>query len=185
VTPPPFSVRSRVHEYGGGAFAVENGVVYFCNDADQQVYRQEPGRPPQQLTSAADLRFADIVVDEGRHRIICVAEDHSGSGEPTNTIVSVDVTTGAVRNVVSGRDFYSSPRLSPDGRRLAWLSWDHPNMPWDESSLWTASVEADGSLESQTLVAGANGEAIGLQNGLPREYCTSSRIGRGGGISTG
>ena len=171
VTPPPFSVRTRVHEYGGGAFAVAGGIVYFCNFADQRMYRQKIGPDsesttpqaitPQAITPQGDVRYADLVID-GRHsRIICVQEDHTdASQEAVNSIVSLDLNGGGAQVLFSGSDFCSSPRLSPDGSTLAWLSWDHPNMPWDGSWLWTAEFNQDGFLGTPALVAGGVEESI-------------------------
>jgi hypothetical protein len=107
VTPPPFNVRTRVHEYGGGAFAVSRGVVYFCNFADQRMYRQEAGGEPRAITPEADVRYADMVIDQRRGRIICVREDHTDtSREAVNTIVSLDVAgDGDVQVLFSGPDF--------------------------------------------------------------------------------
>ena len=149
VTPPPFNARTRVHEYGGGAFAVADGTVYFSDFADQRLYRQDPGAEPRPITPEADLRYADGVFDRRRGRMICVREDHTDPGrEAVNAIVSLDLegddSGGQV--LVSGNDFYSSPRLSPDGSRLAWLTWNHPNMPWDGTELWVGELGADGSL---------------------------------------
>lgn len=162
VTPQPFNVRTRVHEYGGGAFAVSDGVVYFSNFADQRLYRQEPRGQPQPLTPEAELRYADGVIDRGRGRIFCVREDHTVAGnEAVNTIVGLDLEHGGPGDVlVSGDDFYSSPRLAPDGSRLAWLAWCHPNMPWDGTELWVAEVKADGFLGEAGLVAGGTDESI-------------------------
>ena len=162
VTPPGFYVRTRVHEYGGGAFAVSGGVVYFSNFADQRLYRQDPGEEPRPLTPDVDLRYADGDVDRRRGRMVCVREDHTvGGREAVNTLVSVDLTEGGPGDLlVSGSDFYSSPRISPDGSRLAWLSWDHPNMPWDGTTLWTASLDAAGKVGAATRVAGGADESI-------------------------
>jgi len=160
VTPSPFNVRTRVHEYGGGAYLVSEGVVYFSNFADQRLYRQTVGEQPQPLTPDAPLRYADAVVDKLRNRLICVQEDHSGEGEPVNTIASINLETGESRLLVEGNDFYSSPRLSPDGSQLCWLTWNHPHMPWDGTQLWTAQIQADGSLAAGTLVAGGTDESI-------------------------
>ena len=162
VTPAPFNARTRVHEYGGGAFAVMNGTVYFSNFRDQRLYRQQLGARPQPLTPEEDLRYADGVIDRRRGRMICVREDHTVAGrEAVNTLVSLDLKNGGSGQVlVSGNDFYSSPRLSPDGSRLAWLTWNHPNMPWDGTELWIAEVRADGSLGQAECVAGSIDESI-------------------------
>lgn len=162
VRPSPFNARTRVHEYGGGAFAVADGTVYFSNFADQRLYRQEPGARPTPITPEADLRYADAVVDHRRGRLVCVREDHSRAGrEAVNAIVSVNVTAVHRGDVlVAGNDFYSSPRLSPDGSRLAWLTWNHPNMPWDGTELWVGELKDDGSISEAKLVAGGLDESI-------------------------
>ncbi|HEY9647452.1 MAG TPA: prolyl oligopeptidase family serine peptidase, partial [Chroococcidiopsis sp.] len=169
VTPAPFNVRTRVHEYGGGAFIVAQGTVYFSNFADQRLYRQIPGGAPEPLTPEAALRYADAVLDGDRQRLICVREDHTAGGhEPVNTIVAVNINSqnsgesvqDGGRVLVSGSDFYSSPRLSPGGDRLAWLSWNHPNMPWDGTELWVAEIAADGTLGTPQRIAGGPTESV-------------------------
>ena len=161
LTPPPFNARPRVHEYGGGAFTVQGGVVYFANFADQRLYRQEGGGRLVAITPEGDLRYADAVVDP-RGRVFCVREDHTAPGrEAVNTLVSLPADgSAAPRVLASGNDFYSTPRLSPDGRRLAWLTWNHPNMPWDGTELWVADVNADGTLGGAARVAGGPTESI-------------------------
>src|SRR5438093_1875487 len=181
VTPPPFSARTRVHEYGGGAFTVADGVVYFANDEDQQLYRQRPGSPPERLTAQSGLRYADAVVDRRRSRIVCVREDHTEPGrEAINTLAAVDLRSGQAGTVlVSGSDFYASPRLSPDGSRLAWLSWNHPNMPWDGTELWLGTFRGDGSIASRERVAGGPSESIFQPERSPGSelYFVSDRSG--------
>lgn len=162
VTPAPFNVRTRVHEYGGGAFAVHGDTVYFSNFADQHLYRQTLGTEPQPLTNDSNFRYADGVIDPRQNRMICAREDHSTSDqEAVNTLVSISLAGGDNGQILaSGADFYASPRLSPDGSRLAWLSWNHPSMPWDGTELWVAQVQADGSLGETQLVAGGLEESI-------------------------
>jgi dipeptidyl aminopeptidase/acylaminoacyl peptidase len=161
VTPAPFNVRTRVHEYGGGAYFVSEGVVYFSNFADQRLYRQRVGEQPAPLTPEAAMRYADAVIDRARNRLVCVREDHTtGAREPVNTLAAVSLDSGESQPLVSGSDFYSSPRLSPDGNQLAWLCWNHPNMPWDGTELWVADVNGDGSLSNQIKVAGGESESI-------------------------
>src|SRR5215213_863502 len=158
VTPQPFNARTRVHEYGGGDFAVDEGTVYFSNFADQRIYRRAPGGEPAPLTLETGGRYADMVVDRDC-RLIAVREEHSGD-EPVNEIVSIDLESGEERVLVSGNDFYSSPRLSPDGRCLVWLTWNHPNMPWDGTELMVCDLGADGSPENAERVAGGQAESI-------------------------
>ncbi|NNG36728.1 S9 family peptidase [Nakamurella aerolata] len=200
VTPAPFNVRSSVHEYGGGAYAVADSTVVFSNFADGRVYVIDPpgsGTPgagePRPITPDLPgrlLRYADLQLDLPRRRVIAVREDHRGltesrddaaaaasdaadaaaaadtaaaenggpggepgaaegfsrPAEPVNTLVRIDLdgeslsTGGDV--LVDGHDFVASPRLSPDGHRLAWQSWEHPNMPWDNSTLWLGDADA-------------------------------------------
>ncbi len=165
VTPRPFNVRTRVHEYGGGDFTVAGGALYFTNFDDQRLYRQLVGGGPEPLTPEADpaggLRYADFVVDAERSRLICVHEDHTAGGhEPVNTVAAVSLSNGGLTTLVSGGDFYAAPRLSSDGSQLAWLTWQHPNMPWDGVELWVAPVTAAGSLGAAALVAGGPEESI-------------------------
>jgi len=160
VTPQPFNARTRVHEYGGGDFVVDRGTLYFSNFADQRIYRQAPGGEPLPLTpEGTGRRFADMVIDQDRGHLIAVREDHAGQ-EPVNEIVGVDLESGSERVLVSGNDFYSSPRLSPDGRRLAWLTWSHPNMPWDGTELLVGDLDAAGFPENVERVAGGQDESI-------------------------
>jgi dipeptidyl aminopeptidase/acylaminoacyl peptidase len=160
MTPSPFNVRTRVHEYGGGAFFVDDDVIYFSQYADQRIYRQDPGEEPRALTPEADLRYADGIVDLSRKRIICVREDHSQGGEAVNTLVSINCDDGEGYVLVSGNDFYSSPRLSPDRSHLAWLTWNHPCMPWDGTELWIGKIKKDGSLNYTEKVTGSRNESI-------------------------
>ena len=171
ITPPEYNIRTRVHEYGGGAFCVTGpdgagSTLYFSNFADQRIYRQvvsasgEVGAP-QPLTPEIDMRYADGEVCERRGMMVCVREDHSSSWrEAVNTIVAIDLERGRSRVLVSGASFYSSPRISPDGSALAWLSWNHPNMPWDGCELWVADLLDDGTLGERHLVAGGADESI-------------------------
>jgi dipeptidyl aminopeptidase/acylaminoacyl peptidase len=163
VTPAGFDVRTRVHEYGGGAFTVHNDTIYFSNFADQRLYRQSLHEEPEAITPVAPYRYADGIVDARRGRLICVREDHTlAQREAVNTLVSLDLggDDEGGRVLVSGNDFYASPRLSPDGRQLAWLTWNHPNMPWDGTQLWLADVNAEGWLENERQVAGGIDESI-------------------------
>lgn len=162
VTPSPFSARTRVNEYGGGAYLAAGEAIYFSNDPDRRLYAIRRGHAPRPLTSVGKMRYADCVLDAKRGRLICVREDHNVVGtQAETTLASVPIAGGSDGTaLVRGSDFYSSPRLSPDGTRLAWLSWNHPNMPWDGTELRVADVLADGSLGDARLVAGGAEESI-------------------------
>jgi dipeptidyl aminopeptidase/acylaminoacyl peptidase len=160
--PAGFNARSRVHEYGGGAYAVRDGVMVASSFEDQRVYRIEDGVAtpitPDPKLPAGD-RFADFVF--AGDRVICVRERHHQDREATNTLVSFPWDgSDKPRVIVKGHDFFSSPRVSPDGTRLAWLSWDHPNMPWDGTELWCAALAADGSVSEPELIAGGPDESV-------------------------
>uniref|UniRef100_A0A7S0EI64 Peptidase S9 prolyl oligopeptidase catalytic domain-containing protein n=1 Tax=Hanusia phi TaxID=3032 RepID=A0A7S0EI64_9CRYP len=167
LTPPSFNVRSRVHEYGGGDFIVHKGIIYFVNFVDQRIYAQLafPGIDPVPLTPEGKLRFSDMTVDEARGRLICVVEDHSGEGEPRNYIAAVKTETeegSAVAKpevLLEGDDFYASPRLSQDGDQLAWVSWRHPNMPWDATVVSKGTLDQSGKVVNVKKVAGGENES--------------------------
>jgi dienelactone hydrolase len=169
ITPPGFNVRTRVHEYGGGAWSLGGGTCIFSNFEDQRLYRQRTDRSdPEPLTpEPADpkqhWRYSDGVLDRARRRWIGVREDHTGEGEPVNTIVAIDLdrpgtSPGSV--LVHGHDFFSSARLSPDAGRLLWLAWDHPNMPWNGTTLYLAEIGPDGAPTGTQVIAGGVAESV-------------------------
>jgi dipeptidyl aminopeptidase/acylaminoacyl peptidase len=168
--PKPFNVRTRVHEYGGGAWTVALGVLYFSNFADGRLYRLGPGESepapltPAPITRDRHWRFADGIIDHGRHLWIGVREDHTDAGQPVNAIVAVDLTqpgTAPGHIIAGGHDFFASPRLSPDGRYLAWLGWDHPNMPWNGTILYVATLDENGAIfGAARRIAGGPAESI-------------------------
>src|SRR5215216_6731450 len=162
VTPAGFNARTTVHEYGGGAYVVSAGTIYFSNFTDQRLYRQAIDSAPQPVTLSENMYYADGEIDARRNRMVCVREDHTAPGrECVNTIVTIDLDGDKAGTVlVSGNDFYSSPRLSPDGNRLAWLTWNHPNMPWDGTELWVGDLAADGTVTNGRLVAGGLEESV-------------------------
>lgn len=174
--PQGYNVRTRVHEYGGGDFLVERGRIYFANFADQHFYRFFPerdlpnGNTPEIIANQPQNRYADPIFDRLRGRIICITEQHSSEGsEPQNFLVSLsainqDADSVDMQVLVQGADFYSTPRLSPDGTKLAWLQWHHPNMPWDGTELWlgdlTESTTGLLQIENARLIAGSATESI-------------------------
>jgi dipeptidyl aminopeptidase/acylaminoacyl peptidase len=166
VLPAPYSARSKVHEYGGGDFLVVGDLVYFINDADQDIYTLRLGSSqPERLTTAHDVRLADMTLDASRHRLIAVAERSTGTGPhdlPQNLLVAVALdgrARGEISDLATGHDFFGFPRISPDGQHLAYLAWDLPDMPWDQAELVIADFEADGTLGAREQVAGGHGIA--------------------------
>ena len=163
--PPDFNCRTRVHEYGGGAYLAHGRRLYCSNFTDQRLYRIDPNQAPEPITPEppvpAGLRYADGRLTPDGRLIVCVREDHTRGGEPVNELVAVS-EQGPQEPIVlaGGHDFYASPRLSPDGRRLAWLCWDHPQMPWEGSELWLADFSSDGRLSGEHRVAGGNTVSI-------------------------
>jgi dipeptidyl aminopeptidase/acylaminoacyl peptidase len=161
---PPYSARSRVHEYGGGEFLATDQGVFFVNDADQDIYLAAAGSV-RRITQASETRFADLALDARRARLIAVGERHSAEEHdthPENMLLSVPLgrnENAAYTVIISGRDFYASPRVSPDGQRLAWLAWDLPAMPWDEAELWVGELGEAGAVLNARGIAGGDGSA--------------------------
>ena len=160
VTPAPFNVRSRVHEYGGGAYAADGDTVWFSHHADNLVYAQAGDAVPVAITADGTQRHADLELDARHGRLIAVRETHADGAEPRNTIVAIELDGGGATTLVEGADFYASARVSPEGRRLAWLSWNHPDMPWQGTQLWLAAFADDGSLIHTRCVAGGPTESL-------------------------
>lgn len=156
----PYSAHSRVHEYGGGAYAVHGERIAFVNDADQQLYLLEHG-VVRQLAARPGARFGDLCFDSSHDALICVCEYHDETRrEPINSLVAVSLHDGLIRTLAEGHDFYSSPALDRDAHRLAWLQWDHPQMPWDGCELCVAELDAAGALKSVRALAGSADESL-------------------------
>jgi dipeptidyl aminopeptidase/acylaminoacyl peptidase len=162
--PPSFNARTRVHEYGGGSYLVQGTTVFFSNFDDQRVYRHDIDGAPRPITpepaATAALRYADGRLTPDGRTIVCVRESHE-DGDVVNELVAFPADGSASPSVLaSGHDFYSFPRVSPDGRALAWTSWDHPRMPWDGTELWVAELSPEAALDEPRLIAGGSEESI-------------------------
>jgi dipeptidyl aminopeptidase/acylaminoacyl peptidase len=162
---PDHYARTRVHEYGGGVYCVHGETVYFSHFPDQRLYRVDPRRAPIPITPEPAFpqgsRYADGIVTPDGKWIICVRELHHADREADNEIVILPTDrSGEPRVLCSGRNFYSNPRLSPDGTRLSWLCWDHPNMPWDGSEVWVANLDTGRAISNPRRVAGGPAESI-------------------------
>jgi dipeptidyl aminopeptidase/acylaminoacyl peptidase len=164
LVPEGFNARTRVHEYGGGSYALAGETLFFSNFRDQRLYRLDPGAAaPRPITpeppAPAAHRYADACPTPDGRRLVCVRERHH-DGEVHNELVAVPAGGGEPVVLAAGRDFYASPRVGPDGRRLAWLEWDHPNMPWDGTELRLAELTGDALAGDPVTVAGGPEESV-------------------------
>ncbi|MCB1106681.1 MAG: S9 family peptidase [Chlamydiia bacterium] len=157
ILPPPYNARTRVHEYGGGSFTVSDGTLYFINDKDQGLYRKTADGTIEKICGEEGKRYANPLFDPKRGILYAIQEEHRSEHDVINTLVKIGEK---VELIHEGHDFYSMPALHPDGTHLAFLTWDHPNMPWDGSTLWVGSLTSDGSLEDVKKVAGGEKESI-------------------------
>jgi len=161
ISPADQDVRTRAHEYGGGAFVAEHGRRFLINNKDQQLYELLPNRQSIKITSKQNFRYADPVIDKDRNLIYSVGEDHSDPDNVVNTLLKIEIDgDGHQKVIAAGHDFYSDPRLSPDGRQLLFLTWDHPDMPWDGTQLWLGNLDEDGNLNELQVIAGGAEESI-------------------------
>ncbi|WP_395664744.1 S9 family peptidase [Methylocella sp.] len=161
--PPAANVGTRVHEYGGGAYAVAAGLVVYSERGDGSVWLIEEASAPRRLPTPDGCRYADFEFDPAHRRVLAVREDHRGRppNDPEAAIVALALDAPGETVLVRGPDFLSSPRLSPDGGELAWLAWDHPDMPWDATRLYCAALDAGGAPGVTSIIAGAGApEAI-------------------------
>jgi dipeptidyl aminopeptidase/acylaminoacyl peptidase len=172
--PAPLNARSKVHEYGGTPYIVIDDRLYFCLYDDQRIYCLDltsKNAIPTPITTENNYRYADFCYDPHRERLICVAENHGDLPEPENSIVAIPLDNFqgntitldnpmTITTLCSGDDFYAYPRLDNTGEQLSWISWNHPNMPWDSTTLWLATLNEDGTPIETNPVAGNGHEAI-------------------------
>jgi len=160
IIPAEFNVRTGIHEYGGGSYLADGEQVFFVNHKDQRVYQYrflDKGAKPIALSPEGNYRYADFCVDIERNQLICVCEIHRDDKEPKNCIIALKLdgsSTAGFNMLVFGNDFYSNPRVSPNGQTLSWLTWNHPYMPWDNTECMIASFTKLGLLEKHYKVAG-------------------------------
>lgn len=150
--PQGFNVRTRVHEYGGKCHAIHEDMIYFVDFQNQHLYCMKRGEKPEVLIGEKGKRFADFVVSPNGRYLYSVMEDHSNPENVKNSIVCVDIVHQTIRPIAEGYDFYAEPRLSPNGQNIAWIAWNHPDMSWDNTDLFTATVSEDGSVSSTTKI---------------------------------
>ena len=151
--PSPYSARSRVHEYGGGVYCIADHGIYFVNDADQNIYFCPNGGSPVAITHSSHCRYADLQLDQVNNRLICIREYNSTDlSEPQNDLISIDLTSHTESILHSGHAFYASPRLNNRGDRLCWLSWDHPDMPWENTTLYLADINPQYQLDNVHVI---------------------------------
>ena len=173
VTPKDSNVRTRVHEYGGASYTLDtsDNTLYYSEFTTQRLMKMslESNEEPTPLTPEGNaFRFADGVCDTSRNRLIMVREDHT-KPEPVNVVnevVAVDTTSGEMTVLATGNDFYAAPRISPDGSKLAYITWNHPNMPWDSTKLYVVDLnneEYEADTESHDLVAGEDDDTSVIQ----------------------
>tara|TARA_R110000751_G_C13775172_1_gene480539 strand:- start:235 stop:2226 length:1992 start_codon:yes stop_codon:yes gene_type:complete len=146
LTSTEVSVRTRVHEYGGRPYLVDGDTIYYSQFTNQKIYRVSQNSAAEAITSEK-LRYMDCIADHKNNRLICVREDHRGIGEPINTLVAISLSYSNQESILfEGTDFVSDPHLSPDGNSVAFITWSHPNMPWDDTQLRVINFDEDGSV---------------------------------------
>lgn len=161
VTPAPHNIRTRVHEYGGRCILAAKGKFFFSEFSDGRIYKQKPRQQPEALTPERPLRFADFVYCQVNNCLYSIMESHEDtSKEPVNSVVKIDCETGQIVTVIAGADFYAYPRVSPDGSKISYICWNHPDMPWDSSILHVANIDENGVISNEIKVSGSKDESV-------------------------
>lgn len=175
ILPSPWDARTKVHEYGGGAYLPTEHALVFSHYTDDRLYIQDDDGATRALTSVGPFRYADLEFDKLRNRIICVRENVSGVSSdglgPRADLVAIALASGETTVLVTGWDFLSNPQLSPDGSNLCWLCWNHPNMPWDSTLLCRATIRPDGGLNDHQ-----SEESEGQQSRLQPRWSPSGEL---------
>lgn len=153
----PYNARTRVHEYGGGSFTVHKGNIYFSNFSDQGLYRLDLQGNIEPITIEKNKRYANPICDPTRNVIYAIEEEHRSEHDVINRLVKIG---SEIEVIAEGEDFYSMPTLHPNGTHLAFISWNHPNMPWDGTTLWVGKLTENGDLGEVEAIAGGENESI-------------------------
>lgn len=181
ITPKGYNVRTRVHEYGGGDYLVQDGVIYFSNASDQRIYRQNLSGLVEPVTPVANgVSYADFEISKQGRYLFAVRESVvSSEHECVNELICIDLAeSNRIHVIATGQDFYASPKLAPNEKQLAWLAWSHPNMPWDETALWCTDLDGVLPQNSRPLIHNA-GESLYQPAWSPKGdlYVVSDRTG--------
>lgn len=176
---PSFNARTTVHEYGGKCGIFHNKAFYFSNYSDQQIYVIRQNHEPKQLTHAPSMRFGDFHIHPNGKWLFAVVEDHEDPTQINNAIAKIDLSTGNIEICCSGHDFYMAPRINPSGDHLAFICWDHPNMPWDGTNLFVAKLGSHGEILLKEKIAGNSNESVVEPSWSPdgKLYFVSDRTG--------
>ncbi len=160
--PAPHSIRTRAHEYGGAPYLATASAIFYVLDSDQRIYRYDlASDKTQTLTPEGAYRYSDFCYDVARTRLIAVREDCTqDTHQPSSSIIALDLTSGDIHTLAQGDDFYSNPRLSPDGNQFSFLRWNHPNMPWDGTECVLAQLNQCGDIINRAVIAGGASESI-------------------------
>ncbi len=159
-TPPGYGVRSRVHEYGGGAYVPTAQGIVFVGDRDQRLYRLSGDGRVKTVGGQESDRYGDLSAHPDPDRIVAVLERQIGGGEPRNLIGLCNLRDQTCSILCQGADFYLAPRFDADGRRLCWIEWDHPDMPWQGTRLRVGRWDGTGRLTEVVTVAGSRAESV-------------------------
>lgn len=174
ITPKSSNCRTRVHEYGGDSFCAVNEDLYYSEFTTQHLMKtpidknEATEEEPGQISPDKQYRFANAVYSPTHNALFAVREDHTGNPSPkdvVNEIVKIDLSTKEIQVIATGNDFYSSPKVSPNGEQLAYITWNHPNMPWDATELRVCDLLSDSSEDTKDhkLIAGQDGDTSVIQ----------------------